>query len=150
VTDFSEGLEVTDFSPPEDSAYTYIASLVNEAGEPVDMAGWQSIRTLGGLEHPIIRGDLRSGSVFRDGRVYRCTDSCMSHPYLYGPGLSGPAPDAFVEARDTGQVFDIYGEIGYYFEGPFFTLVSEALPTTCDAPLSSQVLTWSTLKSLYR
>jgi hypothetical protein len=150
VTDFSEATEVTDSSPPEDCAYTYIVSAIDEAGEPVKMAGWRSIRTLGGLDHPIIRGDLRSFGMWGVGLVYGCTDICRSHPYLGGAGVSGPRPDALVEARDTGQVFDIYGEIDYGFEGPFFNLVSEALPTTCDAQVATQGLTWSSLKSLYR
>jgi len=150
VTDFSEALEVTDFSPPGDCAYTYIVSAVNEAGEPVEKAGWLSIKTLGGLEHPILRGELRNSGVFGGGRVDRCTDNCRSHPYLFGAGVSGPAPVAFVEAMNTGQVFDIYGEIAYYFEGPYFTLVSEARPITCDGQVASQGLTWSSLKALYR
>ena len=149
VTDFSEPLEFTDNSPPEHSAYTYVVSWINEAGEPAIHSGEGSQATLGGLEHPIIRGDLRDPSLW-SGSVFPCTDSCIRIPYTWGVGVLSSAPDAFLEAKNSGQVFDVFGEIVYTFEGAVFALVSKAVPTTCDAPLSSQVVTWSTLKSLYR
>ena len=151
VTEFTEAITVTDNSPPTDSSYTYIVSLVDLEGIPSNSAGWLSIETLGGLEHPLFRGDLRSGGVFGGGLIHLCPEICLGHPYL-GPlvGLSGSAPVEFVEAQDTGQVFDIYGTIEYYFEGPFLTLVSEAVETTCEPSVASQAIGWAGLKARYR
>lgn len=151
ITEFTEPITITDFSPPAHSAYTYIVLLINEEGITGHSAGWMSVVTLGGLEHPLLRGDLRSGGVFGGGLVYLCPDSCWLHPLMLGVvGLSGQSPAELIEARDTGQVFDIFGTIAYSWEGPYLTLVSEAIPTTCDAQVATQVIDWTRIKAFYR
>jgi hypothetical protein len=151
VTEYTEPLSVTDDSPPSDSSYTYIVSLIKTDGTPGYSAGWLSIETLGGLEHPLFRADLRSGGVFGGGLFHLCPDLCWGHPYLGTlVGLSGSAPAELIEARDTGQVFDIYGTIEYFFEGPYLTWVSEAIEATCDGSVATESMDWDTLKALYR
>ena len=151
VMGFSDPITVTDMEIPSYYAYSYIAALIDTDGLARYSSGWGSIETLGGLEYPIVRGDIRSGGVFGGGLIYLCPNMCWGQFHL-GTfiGVSGPVPDGYWEARDTGQVFDIYGTIEYNFEGPYMTLVSEIDPTTCDEEVPVRSTTWSTFKAWFR
>ena len=150
VLAFDEPVSVTDPSLPIDFAYSYVAALVDSDGVPGWFAGWNAIETLGGLDHPIARGRVQSGGVFGGGTLVACPDMCWELPYLtgFGIGISG-APDNVAGAIDTDQVFDIYGSIDYWWEGPWFTSITEGVPTECGA-VSTRQEAWSTVKSRFR
>jgi hypothetical protein len=149
VVAFDTPVSVTDSSLPTDLAYSYVAALVDADGVPGWFAGWDAIETLGGLDHPIARGRVQSGGVFGGGALVACPDMCWELPYLtgFGIGVSG-APENVSGAIDTDQVFDIYGSVDYGWEGPWFTAITEGVPTECGA-VSARQETWSTVKGRF-
>lgn len=137
---------VIDPTPPDDLAYSYVVALVESDGTPSWYAGWQAIATLGGLEHPVVRGHLQSGGVFGGGYLVACPDMCWELPFLAGSHIGISAtPEHVADAIDTGQVFDIHGEVGYGWEGPYIQEVTAGIPTDCDQ-VATVPQSWSALK----
>ncbi len=150
VLPFSEPVQLIDSLLPEYYAYSYVVALIDDAGFPGSFADWEGIDTLGGLDHPILRGRLESGGVFGGGVLVACPDMCWELPFFTGLGVGVmSAPDEVSDAIDSGQVFDIYGDIAYFFEGPFIPVITEGVPTECGV-VSSSTESWSALKRRFR
>jgi len=147
---FDTPTSVVDQDPPMELACTYAVTGVTADGAAWSFPTWNGIATLGGPDRPVLRGWLVSGGVFGGGMMFACPDMCWELPLLTGfPVGVQAAPAELLESVDTGQIFDVYGEIDYAFEGPFFTSITAVTATDCDAVATAPV-TWSALRQRFR
>lgn len=146
---FDEGIDLLDQPAYPDLANWY-SVMVMDADGNVDgyTFGYGSIDVANCRGAPVIRGRVVSGGVYWAG-ILPCEGMCWVPERFLMWGILGVftgGPVAPYMGTDT--VLDVYGQIGYWWEGPF-VVVDHVVVTTCDAvPVTPT--SWSTLKQRFR
>jgi len=146
---FDEDVTLNDGPSFPGHANRYAVRAMTEDGELWGMSfGMWSHDVVSCESAPVYRGTIVPGMFGWGVGVEPCTEACWL-PEWYWPIQIGvySAPDWLLEYMGTGVVFDLYGEIGEYVEGPFVA-IEDAVETNCDA-VGTEARSWSDIKVRY-